>query len=201
MSMSDAPDSRWSRLARLLKMLDVTVGWLERAVLTVACILIVVIMLLISADAVSRYLFNSPLGYTFDLVTMYFLPGATFFALAFTMRRAGHVNVDIVLSIMPTRMANGVIGVALLLACPMVAVMAVKMATKAHESWMHNDMVTGIYSWPVWIGEITVPIGMGMLFIRLFHMGLANVAATLTGRDDISISVMPGNDAVVEDAL
>ena len=80
-----------SRIDRLLGL----VKTLETAASTVAGLTVFLIMITVCVDVAGRYLFNSPLKWSYDFIQLYLMGVAFFFALSDTLRRNHHVNVDI----------------------------------------------------------------------------------------------------------
>lgn len=188
-------------IARLFQRIDYGLRAIEGVAVMLSSLLIMVMMLLISADALSRYTFNQPLSFTLDLVTMYLMPGAMFFALAFTLREGGHVNVDLLLHRLSPRARTLVTGIVLLISVPVVAVIVWQMAGKTFDSWERGSAITGFHIWPIWPSEILVPLGMGLLLLRLIYLGCINLFAGVTGQTIPGLVQEPIEDVVVEDTV
>lgn len=87
-------------------MLHKMVGLLDRILnlmVFLAGILLVFCMLSISLGVLSRYLLEWPISWLIE-INEYVLLFITFLAAAWTLREGGHVKVDIVLNLLPTRM-------------------------------------------------------------------------------------------------
>ena len=63
----------------------------EQVAMALAVVCVVVLMLVTSYDAVSRYFFKSPLQWAFDVITHYLLITATYLALASTFQHGDHI--------------------------------------------------------------------------------------------------------------
>lgn len=63
----------------LIRALDKVCRCLENALIFVAGSMIICAMAITFVDVVMRYIFNSPLNWFFNLITMYLLPGSYFF--------------------------------------------------------------------------------------------------------------------------
>lgn len=187
--------------ARLLVAVDRLLSRLEIALLAVGCVLIVGVMLLVAADALARYAFDSPIGFTFDLVSMYLMPATLFFALAFTLRRGGHVNVDLFVDFVPTRARHLLVGLLVTAALPIVYLIVSEGAAKTYAAWAAGDVTTGVYEWPIWLSEIIVPIGFSLLAARMTHVAIANIYAAVTDDHSAAIPISPPRNAVSEDAV
>jgi TRAP-type C4-dicarboxylate transport system permease small subunit len=73
--------------------------WLDRcewALTLVAALATVVMMLLTTADACGRYLFNRPILAAYELTTNYLMIAAIFLAMPYTYRQGGNIRVTFV---------------------------------------------------------------------------------------------------------
>lgn len=174
---------------------------IEAAGLFIACLMILAMMVLIAADAISRYLFTVPLTFTMDLVTMYMLPGAIFLAMSFAMRVGAHVNVDLVLHQMWPRLLRMVTGLTLMVAIVVIALTVWATGHKAFDAWDRASVVTGLHSWIIWPSEALVPAGLSLMLLRMTHMSIENLFAAFTGRMEFGGSRHQGLADPVEEAI
>lgn len=191
--MSDLPSAQPSGTlgARLLMRIDKLLCSIERVTLTLSCALTVFVMLIVSADAISRYLFNAPIGFTFDLVIMYVMPATLFCGLSYTLRHGAHVNVDLIVGYMRPSRFDILSGVLMLVALPLVFFLATEGVGNTWRAWLGGDVTTGVYAWQMWLSEIIVPIGFGLLSARVAHMAVANLYAGITGNRAVAIPLSP----------
>lgn len=92
-SVSNPPESR---LSHGLSRVEDVVYWASVAAL-------IAMMIGISADAVGRYFFNSPLVGTREIVTRYLLIGTAWLAFARVQRLGGHVAIDFLMNKAPAQ--------------------------------------------------------------------------------------------------
>lgn len=190
-----------STLKRAANAIDIGLTWIERASIALVCVIMMVVMVLISADAVSRYALNSPLTFTFDAVTMYFLPALLFLPLSMTLRRGGHITVDLFANMLPRRVYFVLIGLAMMASVFVVGIMAKMVVEKAYESWDSGLIVTGLYAWPVWIGEAIVGLSLTILTARLLHVGLSNLIEGIVGTPGMAIPLLHSPGEPLEEAI
>ena len=86
----------------VLHQIDQAYHRLEKALNYVAAIFIFALMLLACAEVVARKLFNSPIHGQADLVEIA-IPAMGFFGLAYCQRVAGHVRMEIVVTMLKGR--------------------------------------------------------------------------------------------------
>ena len=77
---------------------------LEQASMLIAVAAITLIMLIVSFDAILRYLFNSPLQWSYELVGYYLMVVGIYFALSGTFTSGDHVNITLVRDMLPKRL-------------------------------------------------------------------------------------------------
>jgi TRAP-type C4-dicarboxylate transport system permease small subunit len=190
-----------SRVVRCFGLVDRVIALLETATLVVACVALFAIMLLVFLDAVLRYALNSPLKFTADIVTLYLISCALLLVLSYTLRRGGHINVDLFVHIMPPRLYDALMGIVLVGATVVVGIMAYQVTVLSWESWQANELTVGIYAWPLWLSKATVAISLVILDLRLLHVGLTHLAAAITGDPALAVSVAHAEDQPLEEPV
>ena len=190
-----------SALMRVMDAIDRAIGGVEIVALVVSCVALFTIMILVFFDAVLRYTLNSPLVFTADVVTLYLISCALLLVLSYTLRQGGHINVDLFVHILPTRLYDLLMAVALLLAFLVVGVMAYQVAALTWESWQQNEVMVGIYAWPLWLGKGIVAFSLVILAVRLLHIALTHLIAGVTGNPRLAIPVTHIEDQPLEDAV
>jgi TRAP-type C4-dicarboxylate transport system permease small subunit len=124
-------------------------------------------MLVTVVDVVVRYTWNSPLGWSQELITYYLLPAAFFLALAHTLREDGHIKITILDRFLSARtrwvMSTG----GHVLSAVLFALVAWKGFEKTGEAWRAGSVYPGYFSWPTWISLAFVPVGVTLLELRI----------------------------------
>lgn len=180
---------------------DRALAKLELAALALACTALFAVMVLVFLDAVLRYAFTNPLTWVSDITTLYLLSAIMFLGLGYTLRHAGHIAIDLFALMMPRRLYQGIIGVGLLCTDFMIGIMTYRISSLSRMSWINNETMIGIYAWPVWLGKAIVAASLFILLLRTLHVGLANLAASLSGDSTIAIPITPGPTEPAEDSI
>jgi len=155
---------------------------LERVSSAVAAVFLFAIMLIIVADVTLRYVFNSPLQWAFDAISMYLMVGVFFFSLSDTLAGNGHVNVDLLYQRAPRRVQRFADFIGCALTCAVFVGIVYRAAVATWESWTSGEVIAGNIAWPVWITHFVVAIGSGLLALRLLLM-LLPVSRSLPAHD------------------
>ncbi len=137
--------------------------------MAVAVVCVVAIMLVVSADAFGRYLFKAPLPVTFELVTFYLLVSSIYMAVAATYRHGDHININLIQAKLPKGVRNAAEIVFCLLTVIVFALIAWGALQHSIEAWRRKEFIPGFIIWPVWLSYLPIPLGAGLLVLRLLH--------------------------------
>ncbi|MBY5931833.1 TRAP transporter small permease [Tateyamaria omphalii] len=99
----------------------------------------------------------------------FMLAGATFLALAHTLRAGGHIRVNLVTARLPDRAQFYLEAAVLLIAAALVAFAAWFMVGLVIESIHYGDVSNGIIPVPLWIPQTITAFGMGLLGVAILH--------------------------------
>ena len=91
-------------IGRILAGASTALAWLAGVALNL-------MMLHIAADVVARYIFNSPLHGTVEIVSAYYMVAVVFLPLAMIERSNGHIVVELVTQHLPRRGQDVLIGI------------------------------------------------------------------------------------------
>jgi len=151
----------------------------ERAADRLAAGVLLVIMLIVVSDVGLRYAFNSPLSWSYDLISLYLMLAAFFPALAPTHRNDGHIAVDLFQRHIPARALR--IGLALGHSAALVlfALMTWLFAGKAFAAAAAGEAMYGVFPWPTWPRYAIVCLGLALLTLRQAIVVWSNVRGAL----------------------
>jgi TRAP-type C4-dicarboxylate transport system permease small subunit len=167
----------------MLRKLGSALARIEGALTIVAAALLFVIMILVVADVFMRYVAGRPFSFTYDLVGLYLMTGVFYLVLSHAQRAHAHVAVDILLarfSIPGRRVAEIA---SCLVGGSVFALITVAGYERALDNFVSDDVLAGAIPWPTWVSAAFVPIGAGMLVLRLTLALVGHVASLITGRD------------------
>lgn len=172
------------RPTKTLELVHRTISAFERLWAAAASICLFAIMVIVVVDVALRYLFNAPLGWSYDLISLYLMVALFFLALSVTQRDDHHVRVDIVFRHVSPRVRHAMELVSYLLTVVVLVGIVYQGSVKFWISWQNNDVVAGAVPWPTWLGAVLVPLGVGLLVLRLafsvFSLALAIAKGSAT---------------------
>jgi TRAP-type C4-dicarboxylate transport system permease small subunit len=166
---------------------------IEKVTSAIAAAFMFAIMIIVFSDVVMRYVFNRPFSWAYDLISLYILAGVFFLSLSGTYAVNGHINVDILLprfSIPIQRLCaivSNVVGLCIFIPIAWLGYQ------RALDNYISADVMAGAIPWPTWASAAFVPVGSGILALRLAVHLIANVASLLTGEDFLPLPVAAGH--------
>ena len=99
----------------------------------------------------------------------FMLAGATFLALAHTLRAGGHIRVNLITTRLPERLQFLVEGFALLVATALIGYATWFMGALVAESIHYGDVSNGIVPVALWIPQSVAAFGTGLLLAAIIH--------------------------------
>ncbi|MGR3323642.1 MAG: TRAP transporter small permease [Pseudooceanicola sp.] len=149
----------------------------------IAAALIVAICLLITAQILlnlSSRLLGPGWGSTIPSYADFagfMLAGASFLALAYTLRMGGHIRVSLVTARLPGRVALAAELLSLAIAAGLAALAGWYLILLVQESAHYGDTSSGIVPIPLWIPQVAVAAGMALLVVALIDTAVETLRA------------------------
>jgi TRAP-type C4-dicarboxylate transport system permease small subunit len=133
----------------------------------------------------------------YDFISLYVIVALFFLALSPTFAANGHINVDLLHHALP-RWGRRVCEVLICaLSAGFFGLLTETSAARTWEAYQAGDVLAGSYSWPTWASLIFVPLGAGLLTLRLALSGLCHLATLLGGREIISLPAIAGSSEAI----
>lgn len=140
---------------------------LENLLSFVAGFCVFVMMVLVSADVISRYALHAPLTFQFDFTTHYLMVIVGVLALSWGERNGAMIRIKAVTTLLPEQWHCPLYAMNNLVAAAVFGAMTYASAKRTYETFHDGDVLFGVIDWPVWLSQIWVPIGAGVLTLRL----------------------------------
>lgn len=150
-----------------LGLVETILSFVEDLALGFSCLCLFLIMLVKTADVTLRYVFNSPLEWSYGLTAHYLLLGAFFLSLPYTYRVGGHVKVDILLSRCSERYRTLFALIDTIVSSILFLVLAYEGIVITHQAWLGNEVMSEFYNFYTWTSVIVLPIGISVLDTRI----------------------------------
>lgn len=167
---------------------------LDGVLMFIGCAMLFVLMLVVVADVTLRYLFNSPLQWSYQVISSYLMPGLFFMAVSHTLKANAHVSVDIVHNYIPRKARYVFEAVTTVLVIPVFAYCTVVSAGVTLADLRTAATSTSGLAVPTWTISIMLPIGFGVLTLRLLLNAFGYLATLMLGRDVAPLPPISGTE-------
>lgn len=145
---------------------------LEILSLRLSQVALVLMMLLTTGDAVSRYIFNQSIVGAYEITEMYLMVALVFLSMSFVKKDDGHIRLDIVFEKLPTKAQYFLDAFYSLLAAAMFFFIGLKGLNMTVEAIQYNYVAAGLINLPLWLSYIWIPIGAFLFVIRLLFSSI-----------------------------
>ncbi|WP_340151378.1 TRAP transporter small permease [uncultured Sneathiella sp.] len=166
----------------MMEKIDRLITFVERAVLTLSCVCLFGIMIIVTVDVMMRYLFASPLSWSYDLISLYLATLLFFAAVSDTFRRGSHVKIELFDKLGSTRMRATFEAIGYSSALIMFCIMFEVSLDDAVKSLLGGDVISGAIAWPTWIPYMIASVGFGLLAIRILFTIAERIQTIVTGQ-------------------
>lgn len=153
-------------------MIDKLLGGASTLLAWVAGIALILMMLHITVDVIARYVFNSPLHGTVEIVSAYYMVAVVFLPLAMIERLNGHIAVELVTQHFPRRIQHIGIGIVALLSAAYFCAFAWETWGDAVRKYDVGEQALGSISITIWPTRFYVPIGCGLIALVLVYKAI-----------------------------
>lgn len=160
---------------------------LEKIASTIAALFMFAIMMIVFCDVIMRYAFNKPFSWAYDLISIYLMAGIFFLVLSEAYASNAHVSVDILQQEFPppvkrlSEIVTCIVGIAVFSLIGWLGFL------RAIDSYQSSDVMAGAIPWPMWPSIGLVPLGAGIITVRLALHLIGHVLSLATGRSLIPL--------------
>lgn len=137
---------------------------LDRVALGFAQVSIVLMMFMISADAIGRYLFTQPLQGTYEVTTLYLMVILTYLGIPVTYTSGRHITLDVLGRWGKNRYLR-IFRLIIILA--VMGFLTWHASHEAYEKFRSGDTTFGLIQFPLYWSYVWFPIGCGLLALRV----------------------------------
>ena len=181
----------------MIRSLSRLIGVVEGGFALVAGLIMFLIMAIVAADVAMRYLFNSPFAWSYDLISLYLMTALFYLALSRTFTEGAHISVDIAQYYMSHPVRHLCQVVYALLAAILFATIAWLGLERTLQDYETAAATAGAILWPSWLSDVFVPIGAGLLALRLVVHAAAHGVSLAVGRDLVELPALAGSESSV----
>lgn len=141
------------------------------------CLCLVVVVALINADILLRLFLSRPVQFQFEFTELYMMPALASLSLSWVFRVGGHLALDFVPDHLPGTFGTVVAKLRLLLPAAFFAAVTFMSGEFALHAFQEGDVEFGVVDWPLGWAYGVVPLGCGVLVLRLLHDAMGGRAS------------------------
>jgi TRAP-type C4-dicarboxylate transport system permease small subunit len=172
--------------------------FIDGALVAVGALMLFALMCVVVADVSLRYLFNSPLHWSYDVISNYLMPGVFFLAVSHTLKAHSHVAVDILHNYVKPTTRYVFELVCSVLAVPAFAICAWKSAGVTLADFESGVVATSGLPIPTWSVSFFLPLGFGLLTLRLALNSLGYLLSLASHRAVLILPPISGTEEGAE---
>lgn len=150
-------------------MLEKVLIKLEDILHLAGCLSLVAVAGLINADILLRLTVSRPVQIQFELTELYLMPALATLSLARVFRDGGHLALEFMPEHLPGVIGRAISRLRLLLPAVFFAAVTYMSGKYALKAIVHGDIEYGVIDWPLGWAYAVVPLGCGVLVLRLLH--------------------------------
>ncbi len=180
-------------MIRAYRSLSAALQRIDRIAAVLACVLLFALMMVVVADVSLRYLFNSPLTWSYEVISLFLLPGLFFLSVSHALGAHAHVAVDLVHNHVAARTRRRFELVSMLIATAVFAFIAWVGASQTLAQLLQGATPTSGLEVPTWLSTALLPIGFGLLAIRCALIAIGHLGTLLGGSEWIALPPLSGS--------
>jgi TRAP-type C4-dicarboxylate transport system permease small subunit len=136
---------------------------------------------LVGADALGRYVFNAPIRWSTEVISLYLLPAIFFLVLPISFSRNAHVAVDVAMQHAPTALRVVSRLLAHLAGACFFSLLLCFNAARLWNTYTTHEVVPGIVLWALWPSLLIVCLGVSLATVRCIANFFSEIVLACTG--------------------
>jgi TRAP-type C4-dicarboxylate transport system permease small subunit len=154
----------------------------------VAAIFLVAMTVHITIDVIWEHIFNKPIEGTLEIVSLYYMVGLVFLALAYVEQKDAHISADLVFMLLPAPAKIVAYAFGVLAALLYFGLLTYQTALDAWYATENHETAMANFVFYIWPAKWMIPIGSGLMFaIVAIKAGYAIKNLTFTGQGDTHV--------------
>lgn len=159
-----------------MNVIDTLLRKIEDTLHLLGCLGLVVVVALINADILLRLFFNEPVQFQFEFTELYLMPALATLSLSRVFRDGGHLALDFMPERLPGPLGAAIVKLRLLLPAVFFGAVTYMSGKFALDAFVHGDVEYGVIDWPLGWAYSVIPLGCGVLVLRLLRDALPQKA-------------------------
>lgn len=177
-----------SFLEKFSQRAESVIAWLSRALMLVAGVALVLMMVQVTLDVAGKFLFNSPVPVTLEMVSNYYMVAVVFLPFAAVEFVDGNIKVDLIYTHLSRAMKRCLDILSYVFCVFLFWLLTSSTWGVAVKKYHVGEFIMGSYSISIWQSRFLVPIGCGLalalLILKLLRTIVLLFRADLDVLDD-----------------
>lgn len=174
--------------------LSAVLAWIETALIAAAAAAMAAMMCIVVADVLMRYVFDSPLVWSYDLIGLYLVGAVFFLALPDTMQHHGHIALDVFQPMIPFRIKHVALALGFAASALLLGAITWLELLEAIDTFQADDRIAGIVPFPTWVSHAVLTAGMSILTLRCAFRALFHLMSGFVGTTMVELPPPPVTD-------
>ena|SRR5690625_20589 len=143
------------------------VNRLDTVAFTIAQIAVFIMMILTTADALMRYIFNHAIVGAYLFSEKYLMVIIVFLSISYLWKLNGHIRIDLFTQYMPRVLVRALDVIYTILVAIFMFAIGYRALLMTYDAFINSYVTTGVVPWPIWLSWVWVPVGSFIFCIRL----------------------------------
>ncbi|MEO9101426.1 MAG: TRAP transporter small permease [Burkholderiaceae bacterium] len=167
--------------------------YVDTAAAYIACLLLFSLMLVVMADVSLRYLFNAPLLWSYEVISVFLLPGLFFLSVSHALGTHAHVSVDILQNYVSDSSRYVFEAITSAVATPVFAFIAWVALQQTLEQFAAGTFHSSGLELPSWLTTALLPLGFGLLALRCLLNTVGYAMSLVSGEHWLALPPLSGS--------
>lgn len=154
------------------------IRWTNRAVMTLACLFMVLMMAHITTDVAMRFFFDGRLIGTLEIVSFYYMVVIVFLCLGYVELRGEHIRVDLFAQMMPQSLQLVLYQLACVLGLVFFGMLFWQSGQDAIDATTRAEEAMSNFTFYIWPARWALPVGFAGIWLAV----LSNMLKSATLR-------------------
>ena len=166
-----------ARLQAILSRLDDPLARVTSLATGIACIAVILMALHVTLDVAMRYLLNSPIPGTAEIVSYYYMVSVVVFPVAYLERLDRHVTVDLAYGYFPPWAKRISFTFSCLMTALFFSLFAYKSWLSAVDAFLSREVIMGMAAIEIWPARFVLPFSFGLLVLAALLRTMSTIAS------------------------
>ncbi len=143
---------------------------LEKILFRISLVVIFIMMILITVDSIGRYFLDYSIPGSYEFIEKYLMVIVIYLSISYTLKVGGHIHLDIFSEFIPKKFEGVLFYLNNILSILYFGIICYQGWIRTWVAWAGKEFLVDVINWPTYLAYIWVPLGSGLVIIRLFLM-------------------------------